>query len=284
MIEDFHRKKFYKPYKGLTRRDYLTEKSRLQSELLKLQYWAIENKKRIAISFDGRDAAGKGGTIKRFVENLMPKHLRVVELHTPSKRESRGWFRRYSEHFPDEGELVFFDRSWYNRALIEPTMGYCSKNQYKYFIKKVLNWEEDLIARGMILIKFYLSVDQETQLFRFNERIRHPLKYWKLSENDKKAREKWHFFTKFKEQMFQRTSSQTSPWIVINANDKYYTRLSAMLYVINSIPYVENQNFRPMYHKTIEKYKTVSVNGVEVNNLNDDQFTTIQHLSSLALR
>ena len=284
MSEKFHQKGFYKVYKNLTRRNYLIEKSRLQSELLKLQYWAIENKKRIAISFDGRDAAGKGGTIKRFTEHLMPKHLRVVELNTPSKRESRGWFRRYSKHFPDEGELVFFDRSWYNRALIEPTMGYCSKNQYNYFIKKVLKWEEDLITRGMILIKFYLSVDQETQLFRFNERIKHPLKYWKLSENDQKAREKWHIFTKFKEQMFQRTSSQASPWVIINANDKYYTRLSTMLYVINSIPYVEIQKFRPMCHKTIGKFKKISVNGVEFNNLNEDQFNTIKHLRALALR
>ena len=228
---DYVKKKFYSAYKNLERAVYDAEKRRLQAELLNLQRWAVENKKRIAIAIEGRDAAGKGGTIKRFVEYLMPKYLRVVELGVPTKNESRNWFRRYEKQMPQKGEIVFFDRSWYNRALIEPTMGYCTERQYRYFMKRVVPWEEQLIADGLILIKFYLSVDRDTQLFRFKERIIHPLKYWKYSKNDEKARAKWEVFTNYKTQMLERTASDASPWVVINANDKMYARLACMLYL-----------------------------------------------------
>ena len=202
------KKKFYSVYQDLNRSNYEAEKRRLQSELLKLQQWVVDNNKRVAITFDGRDAAGKGGAIKRFIEYLMPHYFRVIELGVPTKKESRNWFGRYKKHMPNKGEIVFFDRSWYNRALIEPTMGYCTERQYRYFMDQVLNWEEKSISDWLILIKFYLSVDRDTQLFRFKERIVHPLKYWKISKNDEKARAKWSVFTKYKDQMLDRTSSK----------------------------------------------------------------------------
>ena len=197
-------------YKDIAYSSYTREKKRLQVELLNLQQWIVEDRQRVAFVFEGRDAAGKGSTIKRFVENMMPKYLRVVELGTPTSSESKRWFQRYTKHMPGPGELVFFDRSWYNRALIEPTMGYCKRSQYKYFMNKVLDWEEDLIREGVILIKFYLSVDKATQLYRFEERIVDPLKYWKYSKNDQMVRSKWDIFTKYKEQMFVRCSSSLS--------------------------------------------------------------------------
>ena len=195
---DFVRSKFFDFYDNVDFATYQKEKKRLQVELLKLQHWVINNDKRVAIVFEGRDAAGKGGSIKRFTEYLMPKHFNVVELGIPTPKESKNWFRRYERHFPKEGEITFFDRSWYNRALIEPTMGYCKKSQYRYFMSKVLEWEEAHIKEGLILVKLYLSVSKQTQLFRFKERQVDPLKYWKYSENDKQARRYWVVFTKYK--------------------------------------------------------------------------------------
>ncbi|MEM9160483.1 MAG: polyphosphate kinase, partial [Verrucomicrobiota bacterium] len=157
-MKSFERSKFFDFYNNISYKDYLEEKRRLQIELLDLQHWVIQNKKRVALVFEGRDAAGKGSSIKRFTEWMMTKDFRVVELGIPTPKESKNWFRRYEKHFPRPGEIVFFDRSWYNRAMIEPTMGYCSKSQYKYFMNKVLDWEEKHIDDGVILLKMYLSV------------------------------------------------------------------------------------------------------------------------------
>jgi polyphosphate kinase 2 len=278
---NYIKKKFYAAYKNLDRAVYDAEKRRLQAQLLNLQLWAIDNKKRVAIAVEGRDAAGKGGTIKRFVEYLMPKYLRVVELGVPTKNESRNWFRRYEKHMPKKGEIVFFDRSWYNRALIEPTMGYCTERQYRYFMKHVVPWEEQLIADGLILIKLYLSVDRDTQLFRFKERIIHPLKYWKYTKNDEKARVKWELFTKYKTQMLERTASDASPWVVINANDKMYARLASMLYTIYRIPYVEKQTFKPLTGGELPAKFRIEIDGVPFSNLNYRQHSVLERLSKL---
>jgi len=273
------KKKFYSVYQDLNRSTYEAEKRRLQSELLKLQQWVVDNKKRVAITFDGRDAAGKGGTIKRFIEYLMPHYFRVVELGVPTKKESRNWFGRYKKHLPKKGEIVFFDRSWYNRALIEPTMGYCSERQYRYFMHRVINWEEKHISDGLILIKFYLSVDRETQLFRFKERIVHPLKYWKFSSNDEKARAKWSVFTKYKNQMLERTSSEISPWVVINANNKTYARLSCMLYTIYHIPYIQKQGFKPLTGEELPSKYRIEIDGVPFSNLSFRQHSVLERLN-----
>lgn len=266
-------------YKDIAYSSYTREKKRLQVELLNLQQWIVEQNQRVALVFEGRDAAGKGSTIKRFVENLMPKYLRVVELGTPTPAESKRWFQRYAKHMPGPGELVFYDRSWYNRALIEPTMGYCKKNQYKYFMNKVLDWEEALIREGVILMKFYLSVDKTTQLYRFEERITDPLKYWKYSKNDQMVRSKWDIFTKYKEQMFARTSSSLSPWVMVNSNNKLYARLTCMLYAVSHIAYGQDRAFVPLQQEGVRHRYSIEVDGVPFNGLNYRQYNVLKQLS-----
>ena len=221
----------------LPRKQYESEKYQIQVELLKLQEWASKNGKRIAIVFEGRDAAGKGSTIKRFIEYLNPRGFKVVALGVPTEEEKKNWFQRYEKHLPNPGEIVFFDRSWYNRAVVEPAMGYCTEEQYNDFMNNVVDWEEDLISEGLILIKFWFSITQEKQIKRFELRQKSPLKYWKFSPNDAKVLDKWEVIGNFKNQMFSKTSSRMSPWVIINSNDKKIGRLNAMRYVINTINY-----------------------------------------------
>lgn len=221
----------------LPRRQYESEKYQIQVELLKLQEWVIKNNQRVAIVFEGRDAAGKGSTIKRFIEYLNPKGFKVVALGLPTEDEKKNWFQRYEKHLPKPGEIVFFDRSWYNRAVVEPAMGYCTEEQYNEFMSKVVDWEESLIRNGLTLIKFWFSITQEKQVKRFELRQKSPLKYWKFSPNDAKVLDKWEIIGNFKNQMFAKTSSNMSPWVVINSNDKKIGRLNAMRYVISTIDY-----------------------------------------------
>jgi polyphosphate kinase len=278
---DLSHNKSFDYYQNIDFATYKDEKRRLQVELLNLQHWVINNGKRVAIVFEGRDAAGKGSSIKRFTEYLMPKHFDVVELGIPTKKESRNWFRRYEKHLPQPGEITFFDRSWYNRALIEPTMGYCSKSQYKYFLSKVLDWEEKQIDEGLILIKLYLSVSKHTQLFRFKERQVNPLKYWKYSENDKAARKYWDVFTKYKEQMFERTSSDKSPWVIMSSNNKLETRLKSMLYVLSQVPYKEKFSFKPLQKDDTRQRYSITIDAVQFNNLNYRQFMLLETMAAL---
>jgi len=241
----------------LTRRDYEAEKYQIQVELLKLQEWVIKNGKKIAIVFEGRDSAGKGSTIKRFIEYLNPKGFRVVALGVPTPEEKENWFARYEAHMPKEGEIVFFDRSWYNRAVVEPAMGYCTEDQYKDFMDKVLAWEEKMIKRqGLSLIKFWFSITKEKQLKRFDIRQQSPLKYWKFSPNDAKVVDKWEVIGHYKNQMFNTTSSRTSPWVIINSNDKKIGRLNAMRYVLSAIPYEgKNENICRYYPEVVNVLK-----------------------------
>jgi polyphosphate kinase 2 len=221
----------------LSRKEYESEKYDIQVELLKLQEWVMKNKKKVAICFEGRDAAGKGSTIKRFTEYLQPKGFKVVALGPPTPEEKKDWFGRYEKYLPNDGEIVFFDRSWYNRAVVEPAMGYCTENQYMEFMDSVLSWEESLIDDGVILIKLWFSITKEKQLLRFEMRQKSPLKYWKYSPNDAKVVDKWDIITKYKNQMLNNTSSNKSPWIIINSNDKRIGMLNAMRYVLWNIEY-----------------------------------------------
>jgi polyphosphate kinase 2 len=222
----------------LGRKQYESEKYNIQIELLKLQEWVIKNNKKLAIVFEGRDAAGKGSTIKRFIEYLNPKGFKVVALGLPSDEEKNNWFKRYEKYLPAPGEMVFFDRSWYNRAVVEPAMGYCTEEQYTDFIKNVLSWEEDLILKNdVILIKFWFSITKEKQLTRFELRQKSPLKYWKFSPNDAKVIDKWDIISKYKKQMFLNTTSRISPWVIVNSNDKKIGRLNAMRYLLSVVPY-----------------------------------------------
>jgi polyphosphate kinase 2 len=221
----------------ITRGEFESEKYDIQVELLKLQEWIMKNKKRVAIVFEGRDAAGKGSTIKRFTEYLNPKGFKVVALGVPTPEEKENWLGRYEKYLPGEGEITFFDRSWYNRGVVEPAMGYCTEEQYLNFIEGVLPWEESLIDGGLILIKLWFSITKEKQLLRFEMRKKSPLKYWKFSPNDAKVVDKWDIITKYKNQMFNNTSSSKSPWVVINSNDKRIGMLNAMRYVLWEIDY-----------------------------------------------
>ena len=221
----------------LARKQYDSEKYQIQVELLKLQEWVVKNNKKVAIVFEGRDAAGKGSTIKRFTEYLNPRGFKIVALGIPTEEEKQNWFGRYEKYLPKEGEIVFFDRSWYNRAVVEPAMGYCSEEQYTDFMNKVIPWEENLIKEGVILIKFWFSISKEKQIKRFELRQQSPLKYWKFSPNDAKVLDKWEIIGNYKNQMFSKTSSRQSPWVIINSNDKKIGRLNAMRYVISQINY-----------------------------------------------
>lgn len=213
------------------------EKYQIQIDLLKMQEWVKSEGKKVIIVFEGRDAAGKGSTIKRFVEFLNPKGFKVVALDKPTEEEKRNWFRRYEQHFPRPGEIVFFDRSWYNRAVVEPVMGYCSEDEYKDFMENVNRWEEQITSSGVILIKFWFSITKEKQEQRFEARKKSPLKYWKFSPNDAKVIDKYEIMTFYKNQMFNRTSTQNAPWVIINSNDKKVGILNAMRYVLSQVEY-----------------------------------------------
>ncbi|MEO1942461.1 MAG: polyphosphate kinase 2 [Campylobacterales bacterium] len=218
--------------------EYEEELQKLQIELIKLQNWVFENRKRVMIIFEGRDAAGKGGAIKRFVEHLNPRKYRVVALPAPTEIEKGQWyFQRYFKHLPNPGEIVFFDRSWYNRAIVEPVFGFCTKEEYQRFLRQVPEIESDLIDDGIILIKFWFSISKETQRKRFEERKRNPLKQWKLSPIDMKAQELWDEITKYKERMFSKTHTTYSPWIIVNSNNKKMARLESIRYVLSQIDY-----------------------------------------------
>lgn len=227
------------PYKNrLSRKTYEKEKYRLQVELLKLQKWVREKDQKVVIIFEGRDAAGKGGSIKRFMEHLNPRSARVVALEKPTEREAGQWyFQRYIQHLPSVGEMVLFDRSWYNRAGVERVMGFCTEEQYQMFMKQTPEFEKHLIDSGIHLIKFWFSVSREEQRRRFKQREAHPLKQWKLSPIDLASLDKWDEYTLAKEAMFYNTDTAESPWIVIKSDCKKRARLNAMRYVLNKLPY-----------------------------------------------
>ncbi|MCK9258841.1 MAG: polyphosphate kinase 2 [Azoarcus sp.] len=227
------------PYKNLmSRRNYEKQKYRLQVELLKLQAWVKETGQRVVILFEGRDAAGKGGTIKRYMEHLNPRGARVVALEKPSELERGQWyFQRYIQHLPTAGEIVLFDRSWYNRAGVERVMSFCTDDEYSEFMRQVPEFERNLVRSGIHLIKFWFSVSREEQRRRFKERESHPLKQWKLSPIDLASLDKWDDYTKAKEAMFFYTDTADAPWTVVKSDCKKRARLNAMRYVLHKLPY-----------------------------------------------
>jgi len=227
------------PYMNLlSRNSYEKQKYHLQVELLKVQAWVKAEKQRVVILFEGRDAAGKGGTIKRFMEHLNPRGARVVALEKPSEAERGQWyFQRYIQHLPTSGEIVMFDRSWYNRAGVERVMGFCSAWEYDEFMRQAPDFEKNLVRSKTHLIKFWFSVSQDEQRRRFEERKAHPLKQWKLSPVDLSSLDKWEDYTKAKEAMFFNTDTADAPWTVIKSVCKKRARLNAMRYVLHRLPY-----------------------------------------------
>lgn len=210
----------------------------LQVELIKLQQWVIKNNKRVCLLFEGRDAAGKGGAIRRITHHLNPRNYRVVALPKPSEEERKQWyFQRYINRLPNAGEMVFFDRSWYNRAVVEPVNGFCTNEEYERFMNDVLHFEKMITNDGIMLFKFYFSISKREQARRFADIKADPLKRWKMSPVDEKAQQLWDEYTHYKEAMFKKTHTEQNPWVIIKANRKGRARVDAIKYLLKNIPY-----------------------------------------------
>lgn len=217
---------------------YLELITPLHVELLKMQHWHKEQGGKILAIFEGRDAAGKGGTIKRFIEHMNPRGCRVVALEKPTETEGTQWyFQRYVSHFPSGGEIVLYDRSWYNRAMVERVMGFCDETEVREFLRSVPEFERMLIRSGITMFKFYFSVSKQEQARRFNNRTHDPLRQWKLSPVDKESQDKWDDYTKVKEDMFFYTSTSDSPWTIIKSDDKKRARINAIRFFLNHFDY-----------------------------------------------
>jgi polyphosphate kinase 2 len=227
------------PYtERMQRREYEVQKRALQIELLKLQGWVKDTGQKLVVVFEGRDAAGKGGTIKRFTEHLNPRGARVVALDKPSEREQTQWyFQRYVQHLPAAGEIVLFDRSWYNRAGVERVMGYCSDEEYRVFMRQCPEFERMLVESGVVLVKFWFSVTRGEQRSRFIVRQIDPVRQWKLSPTDLASLDRWDAYTEAKEAMFAATDTEHAPWTVVKSNDKKRARLAALRHVLSRLPY-----------------------------------------------
>jgi polyphosphate kinase 2 len=250
--------------KILKSHEYQAELLKLQTELVDLQQWVAKHKKRVCIIFEGRDAAGKGGAIRRFTEHMNPRSMRVVALTKPTESEKGQWyFRRYIKELPEPGEIVFFDRSWYNRAVVEPVMGFCTESQYNKYMVQVPEFEHMLYEDGVVIIKFWFSISKAEQLKRFNSRLANPLKQWKFSPVDKEGQKRWNLYTTYKEQMFSKTHTSFSPWIIIKTNNKKEARLESIRYVLSQFEYsrkdrsknaiLPDPNVAQRYHRLINQ-------------------------------
>ncbi|AUC14492.1 polyphosphate kinase 2 [Tenacibaculum sp. SZ-18] len=245
--------------------NYEDELRCLQIELVKLQQWIAKNNKRVAVIFEGRDAAGKGGNIRRFMEHLNPRSSRLVALDKPTEVERGQWyFQRYIKELPNPGEIVFFDRSWYNRAVVEPVMGFCSDAQYRKFLVQVPEFEHMLYEDGVVVIKFWLSITKKEQQKRFDARMGNPLKHWKFSPVDKKGQELWDRYTHYKEEMFTNTHTAYCPWTIIKTNTKKVARLEAIRYVLSKFDYNGKEeamtNLNPDPNVVMRYYRSVIQN------------------------
>ncbi len=227
-----------KKSKKLSKKAYEKELVRLQTELVKMQQWVIQNGLKMVVIFEGRDTAGKGGIIKRIMERLNPRFARVVALGVPTERERGQWyFQRYVAHLPTEGEMVFFDRSWYNRANVERVMGFCTEDEYWEFLRSCPELERMLVRSGIKLIKYWLSVSDEEQEHRFQARIYDPMRRWKLSPMDLASRSKWVEYSRAKDEMFKYTDIKQAPWYVVNTDSKKLARLNLISHLLSMIPY-----------------------------------------------
>ena len=236
LIEEKPKKNRYK--KLLKKYEQEEELKPFQAELIRLQQYLEDHEKKMIILFEGRDAAGKGGTIRRVTRYMNEKHYRVVALGKPTEEQRTQWyFQKYISQFPRGGEIVLFDRSWYNRAMVERVFGFCNETEYEHFMYGVTGFERDLVRQGTILLKLYFSVTKEEQARRFERRKTDPLRQWKLSEVDLQAQERWDDFTNVKYEMLKRTHTIEAPWSVIRSNDKHLARLNAIKTILNSVPY-----------------------------------------------
>jgi polyphosphate kinase len=225
---------------NLKGKEYEEEIAKLHAELVKLQFWVRHTGARIVVVFEGKDAAGKGGVIKRIIERVSPRVFRVIALPAPTERErSQIYFQRYFQHLPTAGEIVIFDRSWYNRAGVERVMGFCTDEEYERFLRVCPAWERDIIEEGVTLIKYWFEISQEEQTRRFLERINDPRKIWKLSPMDLESHRRWYDYARARDAMFVATDTPESPWYVVNADDKRRARLNCIAHFLSLIPYEE---------------------------------------------
>lgn len=218
--------------------DYERKLRKLQVELIRLQTWAIENNERIIILFQGRDAAGKSGAIRRITERINPRHMRIVALSKPNEDEKTQWyFQRYVEQFPKAGEIVLFDRSWYNRAVVEPVNGFCTQEEYDMFMNQVNDFERMILESGIHLVKMYMSISRKEQAKRFEDIQSDPLKQWKMTKLDERAQDLWDEYTEYKDAMFEKTNTELAPWKIIKANRKTEARVNVINHILDMIPY-----------------------------------------------
>tara|TARA_B100000965_G_scaffold177219_2_gene147863 strand:+ start:261 stop:1880 length:1620 start_codon:yes stop_codon:yes gene_type:complete len=244
----------------------------LQVDLVNLQNYITKNNKRLCVILEGRDAAGKGGAIKRFVEHLNPRNSRVVALDEPSKIEKGQWyFQRYLRKMPNPGEIVFFDRSWYNRAIVEPVMGFCSEEQYKLFMNQVNEFEKMLIDDGIILIKLWFSITKDEQKLRFVNRLSNPLKTWKFSEVDMEGQKRWDLYTEYKENMFSKTNSDFAPWEIIDSNNKLNARINSISHVLSKFKNLKKETSEKLIKKSARKESQTSFSKKDIKLLNKNK-------------
>ena len=266
-----------KKFKNKAIKKYMQERSLkpYQAELIKMQEYLEKKQRRMIVLFEGRDAAGKGGTIRRIIRYMNEKHYRVVALGKPSDVQRTQWyFQRYTEQLPRAGEIVLFDRSWYNRAMVEPVFGFCTNEEYENFKKDVIDYEKSLARNGTILVKIYLSISKEEQAKRFAKRQRDPLRQWKLSEIDLQAQDKWDDFTHMKYEMLKTSHTVYAPWTVIISDDKFKARLNAMKVILNSVDY-DNRNedldFVPEEEVVVSGAREIEI--MEVQRIKSGKFT-----------
>lgn len=261
--------------KALRRRNQEQSLKPYQAQLLRMQQYLEDTGKRMVILFEGRDAAGKGGTIRRVTRYMNEKHYRIVALGKPTDEQKSQWFfQKYVTQLPRGGEVVLFDRSWYNRAMVEPVFGFCTPEEYKNFMRGVCGFEKDLVRQGTIMVKLYFSVTKEEQARRFDRRKTDPLRQWKLSEVDVQAQERWDDFTNQKYEMLKKTHTSHAPWTVIRSNDKYLARLNAMKVILNSVPYDHGEtelDFVPDPNIVISGAREVEI--MEAERLREGRFT-----------
>lgn len=267
-------------FRDVTYEAYHAELRTLRRQLLRMQEWALRQGQRIVVVLEGRDAAGKGTTASAITRYLNPKSAKIISQGIPTPRDMRNWLGIHYRMMPEPGNIVVFDRSWYSRALIQPSMGYCTMRQYDYFMNRVNDWEKKLVDEGIAIVKIYLSVSRESQVLRFKLRLSSELQYWKYSANDRKVAERWQLLTYFKERMFAVTSTDYSPWVIIESDNKHQAVLNAIHYLLSRFEYdrKELSHELPPFNADALELTDMIVDGVLFPSLNSEQVAILERI------